>query len=94
MKYGKNIIKKQIIQWRIAEAAIALFGMIATISRVDQCIKLKGEENCQKMITLCNTYCGQAWRRVRRNLLMIDKNDDHKLLDISDFIAEVDGYKV
>jgi acyl-CoA dehydrogenase family protein 9 len=94
VKYGKDIIKKQIIQWRIAEAAINLFGMIATISRVDQCIKLKGDENCQKMITLCNTFCGQAWRRVRRNLLMIDKNDDGHLLNISDFIAEDDGYKI
>ena len=94
VKYGKNIIKKQIIQWRMAEAAIDLFGMIASISRVDRCIKTKGVENCQKMITLCNTFCGQAWRRVRRNLLMIDKNDDDQLLNISDFIAEDEEYRI
>jgi len=94
VKYGKHVIKKQIIQWRIAEAAIDLFGMIASISRVDQCIKLKGEENCHKMITLCNTYCGQAWRRVRRNLLMIDKNDDDQLLKITEFITEDEEYRV
>jgi acyl-CoA dehydrogenase family protein 9 len=94
VKYGKDIIKKQIVQWRIADAAIDLFGMIASISRVDQCIRLKGEENCLKMITLCNTFCGQAWRRVRRNLLMIDKNDDTQLLKISDFISEDEEYKV
>jgi acyl-CoA dehydrogenase family protein 9 len=94
VKYGKDIIKKQIIQWRIAEAAIDLFGMIASISRVDQCIMLKGVENCQKMIILCNTFCGQAWRRVRRNLLMIDKNDDDLLLNISDFISEDGEYRV
>jgi acyl-CoA dehydrogenase family protein 9 len=51
VKYGKHIIKKQIIQYRIADAAIDLFGMIASISRTDDCIRLKGEENCQKMIT-------------------------------------------
>jgi acyl-CoA dehydrogenase family protein 9 len=93
VKYGKDVIKKQIIQWRIAEAAIDLFAMIASISRVDQCIKTKGKENCQKMIIYCNTFCNLAWRRVRRNILMIDKNEDKKLLDISDFIAEDDGYK-
>ena len=91
---GKDIIKKQIIQWRIAEAAIDLYGMIASISRVDRCIKLKGNENCHKMITLCNTFCKQAWRRVRRNLLMIDKNDDDQLLNISAFITEDGEYRV
>jgi acyl-CoA dehydrogenase family protein 9 len=94
IKYGKDIIKKQIIQWRIAEAAIDLYGMIATISRVDQCIKSKGEENCQKMITLCKTYCSAAWRRARRNILMVDRNQDHHLLNIADFIAEDEGYKI
>ncbi len=94
VKYGKHIIKKQIIQYRIADAAIDLFGMIASISRVDDCIRIKGEENCQKMITLCNTFCGQAWRRVRRNLLMIDKNDDDQLLKITEFITEDEEYRV
>jgi acyl-CoA dehydrogenase family protein 9 len=94
VRYGKDVIKKQIIQWRIAEAAIDLYGMIATISRVDQGIKLKGEENCQKMITLCKAFCSGAWRRVRRNILMVDKNQDHHLLNITDFIAEDEGYKI
>ncbi len=94
VKYGKHIIKKQIIQYRIADAAIDLFGMIASISRVDDCIRIKGEENCHKMITLCNTFCGQAWRRIRRNLLMIDKNDDDQLLKITEFITEDEEYRV
>jgi acyl-CoA dehydrogenase family protein 9 len=94
IKYGKDIIKKQIIQWRMAEAAIDLYGMIASISRVDQCIKQKGEENCQKMITYCNTFCNQAWRRIRRNLLMIDKNNDEQLLKIANFIDEDGGYRI
>ncbi|MCK4754746.1 MAG: acyl-CoA dehydrogenase family protein, partial [Calditrichia bacterium] len=94
VKYGKHIIKKQIIQYRIADAAIDLFGMIASISRADDCIRIKGEENCQKMITLCNTFCGQAWRRIRRNLLMIDKNDDDQLLKITEFITEDEEYRV
>lgn len=94
VRYGKHIIKKQIIQYRIADAAIDLFGMIASISRVDDCIRIKGEENCHKMITLCNTFCSQAWRRIRRNLLMIDKNDDDQLLKITEFITEDEEYRV
>jgi len=94
IKYGKEIIKKQIIQYRTADAVIDLYGMIASISRVDQCIKHKGEENCQKMITYCTTFCNQAWRRIRRNLLMIDKNNDEQLLSITKFIAEDEGYRI
>ena len=94
VKYGKNIIKKQMIQYRIADAVIDLYGMIASISRVDQCIKLNGEKNCQKMITYCNTFCSQAWRRVRRNLLMIDKNDDEQIFEIAGFVTEDEGYRV
>jgi acyl-CoA dehydrogenase family protein 9 len=94
MKYGKGIIKKQIIQRRLADAAIDLFGMVATISRVDYCIRIKGEEHCTKLILLCNAYCGDAWRRIRRNILMVDKNDDTNLLKISDFIAEDGEYNL
>ncbi len=94
MKYGKNIIKRQIIQYRLADAAIELFGMVATISRVDYCIRTKGEENCSKIILLCTTYCEQAWRQIRRNILMIDKNDDQNLLKIADLITDDGEYKV
>jgi acyl-CoA dehydrogenase family protein 9 len=94
MKYGKNIIEKQIIQTRLADAAIDLYGMIATISRVDHSIRIKGEDQCRKQIKLCNAYTEQAWRRIRRNLLMIDKNDDHNMIKISEFILEDGEYKV
>jgi len=94
MKYGKNIIKKQIIQRRLADAAIDLFGMVATISRVDFCIRSNGEENCSKLILFCNTYCGEAWRRIRRNIVMVDKNDDSNLLKIADLIEEDGEYRL
>jgi acyl-CoA dehydrogenase family protein 9 len=93
MKYGKHIIKKQIIQIRLADASIDLFGMIATISRVDQCIRVHGEESCRRQIDLCNAFSEQAWRRIRRNLLMIDKNDDKNILKIADTVIEDGEYR-
>jgi acyl-CoA dehydrogenase family protein 9 len=92
VKHGKEIVKKEIIQERLSNALIDLYGMIATISRVDTCIKKKGEENCQREIQICNTFCEQAWRRIRRNILMVDKNDDHSLINISDFIINEKMY--
>jgi len=92
MKHGKNIIKRQIIQKRLADAMIDLYAMIATISRTDSRIREKGIDNSQKEILYCNSFCDQAWRRVRRNLLMIDKNDDVNHLKIAENLKEDEKY--
>ena len=92
MHYGKNIIYKEMRQERLANAVIDLFGMIATISRVDTLIKEKGEENCKYEIMLCNAFADQAWRRVRRNLLMMDSNLDKEMNQISDYLVQQGRY--
>lgn len=88
MKYGKKIIDKEIIQKRIADATIYLFGMIATISRTDSLIKKKGVKNCKREILMCNTFCEQAWRIARRNILMIDKNNDRNMVEIAEEVIQ------
>ena len=90
--YGKNIIYREMVSERLANAAIDLYGMIATISRVDTLIKKKGEERCQREIQLCNAFAEQAWRRIRRNLLMTDKNIDKDLKEIAEFMTEEKQY--
>jgi acyl-CoA dehydrogenase family protein 9 len=92
MEHGRDIIYREMISYRMADAAIDLFGMIATISRVDTRIKELGEEKCKIEIKICNTFCEQAWRRIRRNLLTIDKNNDQDMKDIADFITEEKQY--
>jgi acyl-CoA dehydrogenase family protein 9 len=94
MKHGKEIIKKQIIQRRLADCAIDLFAIVAAISRTEQCLQNKGEANCQIQILYCNTFCEQAWRRIRRNLLMIDKNNDADVLKIAEQVIEDGEFKV
>lgn len=88
IEHGKDIMYREMITTRLADAAIDLFAMIATISRVDTRIKEYGEDACEKEIKICNTFCSQAWRRARRNLLMIDKNNDNDMKEIADFISE------
>jgi len=83
MRYGKKIMDYEIIHRRIADASIDLYAMIATISRTDLLIKKKGVRNYKNEITMCNSFCGQAWRRIRRNILMIDKNEDKLVLSIA-----------
>ncbi len=93
IKYGKQIIDKEIIQERLANAVMDLLGMIACISRVDTNIKKYGLEACSQELLMCNTYCEQAWRRVRRYILMIDKNDDDAMLAIADYIIDQEKYQ-
>jgi acyl-CoA dehydrogenase family protein 9 len=92
IRYGKNIIQKEIIQERLADASIDLFGMIACISRVELDIRKNGVEKVADKIRLCNFYCEEAWRRIRRNILMIDKNADDDILKIADLIKEEGQY--
>jgi hypothetical protein len=89
---GKNIIYREMILERLANAAIDLYGMIATISRVDTLIQDKGPEKCEHEIQICNAYCDQAWRRVRRNLLMVDTNNDRAMKKIADYIVQEQKY--
>ena len=92
MHNGKKIIFREMIQERLADAAADLYAMIATISRVDTLINDKGEDKCKIEIKLCNTFCDQAWRRVRRNLLMVDSNNDKDLCEIADYIVDEQKY--
>lgn len=85
---GKNIIYREMIQERLANAMMDVFGMISTISRVDTLIKEKGLEVCRPEIRLCHAFCDQAWRRVRRNLIMVDTNNDRSMKETADFIVE------
>ncbi len=94
IKYGKHIIKKQIIQQRLADAMLDLYTMIACISRVDTNIRKSGLDACEDQILLCNTFCNQAWRRVRKNILMVDKNADSRILNISEKVIENGKYFV
>lgn len=89
---GKKIIYREMIQKRLADSATDLYAMISTISRVDAMITEKGQDNCTVEIKLCNIFCDQAWRRVRRNLLMVDSNNDKDMSMISDYIVDEQKY--
>lgn len=92
MKYGKKIIDKEILQKRLADSMIDLYAMIAVLARTNKRIREKGQKKTKKEILYCNSFCNQAWRRIRRNLLMIDKNDDKDILKIANFIKEDEKY--
>lgn len=90
--YGKEIIQREYIQKRIAEAAMELYAMATTISRTTADIDAKGEEAAKTGITMCNTFCEEAWRTVRRNLATTESNQDSDLDAIAEAVYEKNGF--
>jgi len=92
-KYRKNIIHQEFILNRLADMTIDLYAMIAVISRVDSLLKEKGPKNAHKQLTICKTFCEEAWRRIRRNARQVDNNIDPWRKEISIDACEANGYQ-
>lgn len=91
-KHGKKIIQREHIQKRIAESAMELYAMATTIARTTEDIAQYGEEEAQNGILLCNTFCQESWRRIRRRLAMTESNQDEQINTIADKIYENGKY--
>src|SRR5262249_58231748 len=71
-----RIVEPEYLQHRLADAAIDLYGMLATIARTSSRIREAGTEVAASEIRMTKLFCDGAWRRVRRNLRAIDSNMD------------------
>lgn len=91
-RYRKKIIHQEFILKRLADMSIDLYAMIAVISRVDSLLKEKGKTKVQKQVTICKTFCEEAWRRIRRNARQIDNNIDPWRKEIATSACETNGY--
>ena len=93
-KYRKQIIHREFILNRLADMTIDLYAMIAVISRVDSLLKEKGEKKTHKQLTICKTFCEEAWRRIRRNARQVDNNIEPWRQEISTAACEANGVQV
>ena len=91
-RYGKKIFLEQLIQKRLADVAIDLFGMIAVLSRTTAVINEKGIENAQLEISVSQSFCQQARRRCWGNLKGISRNDDELTRAIAEQVSEAGEY--
>jgi acyl-CoA dehydrogenase family protein 9 len=92
MKRGKSIIDAQLVQHRLSDAAIDLYAMISVLSRTDTDIRRKGLENVEDEVTLTKLFVEQAWRRVRRNLRLIDSEAEALRQRVAGYAYEKEGY--
>ena len=75
-KHGKEIAEMQYTQRRIADMAIDLFAIAATVSRTSRAIERGGEEGARREIDLTTVFVAGAEKRLAANVSSFDKNDD------------------
>jgi acyl-CoA dehydrogenase family protein 9 len=90
--HGKRVVEREFVQERLAEAAADLYALIACLSRANTRIKAEGAEAARRDILLTRTFGNAAWRRVRRNLYQVVKNQDANLARVSDLAREAGGF--
>jgi acyl-CoA dehydrogenase family protein 9 len=81
-----HLVEREYLQHRLADAAIDLYGMLATIARTSARIKEAGAEGSAAEIRMARLYCDGAWRRVRRNIRAVESNLDS---DIDAVVADL-----
>jgi acyl-CoA dehydrogenase family protein 9 len=81
--HRKKIIDRQFILKRVADMAIQIYALAATISRTDSLIRREGAEAVASEIRMCDVFAERAWRRVRRNARRVDFEADAPLGDVA-----------
>lgn len=80
MKHGKDIIERQFIQERMANAAIDIYLCVAVLSRVTAAIGKAGSpEQAAEDLDCAKVFIPLAYRRARRAITGITKNSDRRL---------------
>ncbi|UJR81024.1 acyl-CoA dehydrogenase family protein [Sandaracinus amylolyticus] len=91
-KHGKDIAEKQFVQKRIAEVAIDLYAMAATLSRTTRAIEARGEEGARREIELCQGFAIIAEKRLADRLGEMERDSDELLKSIATRAYEDRGY--
>jgi acyl-CoA dehydrogenase family protein 9 len=93
-RHGREILSREYLQKRLADAAIDIYAMSACLSRATASIEEVGEANSADHIRLAHTFTNLAIRRARRNLRMIDRNSDALFNEVVSWVREKGGYAI
>ncbi|MBX3132398.1 MAG: acyl-CoA dehydrogenase family protein [Gemmatimonadaceae bacterium] len=79
IEHGKDIIERQMIQERMANAAIDIYLATAVLSRCTAVIAAQGLAAAKDDLDAARIFIPMAMRRTRRAIRAIDKNQDERL---------------
>jgi len=84
LKHGKEVIERQFLQLRLANAAIDIFMAVAVLSRTTWEISRAGSvEAAQAELDCARVFIPAAMRRARRNVRALRSNQDERLSAIA-----------
>ncbi|MEP6621406.1 MAG: acyl-CoA dehydrogenase family protein [bacterium] len=84
LKHGKDVIDKQFLQLRVANAAIDIFMSVAVLSRTTWEIQRAGStEAATAELDCARVFIPAAMRRTRRNIRALRTNQDGRLSAIA-----------
>jgi acyl-CoA dehydrogenase family protein 9 len=90
--HGRGIVDRQFAQERLADAAGDLYALVACLSRANTRIKESGAAAARRDILLTRTFGNAAWRRIRRRLYQVGKNQDANVVKVSDLAYAAGGF--
>ncbi|MBW3660725.1 MAG: acyl-CoA dehydrogenase family protein [Gemmatimonadetes bacterium] len=90
-RYGREIVERQLVLERIADATTDLFRMACVISRADSARRELEDVVGEAHVIRARWIVNDAWRRVRRNLAMVRSNPDNDLRVVASEIVASEG---
>jgi acyl-CoA dehydrogenase family protein 9 len=91
-RHLSDIAEMQYTQKRTADMAIALFGLVACISRTTRAIERRGVEGARREIDLTSIFASAAERRLAHLVAAVAKNDDELRKDVATRAYADGGY--
>ena len=82
-KHGTDIILRQFIQKRIADAVADIYAQVAVLSRVTSIFEDQGVEVSGQERYIAETFCTRAAGRVESNLRQVEDHDDDRMTAIA-----------
>jgi acyl-CoA dehydrogenase family protein 9 len=82
-KHRRDVLHREFIQKRLADAVADIYAQIAVLSRVTSIFEQQGVEPSGQERYIAETFCTRAAGRVRSRFDQIERNDDERMSAIA-----------
>ncbi len=93
-RHGREVVEMQFATSRIADVAIDLLALCATIARTTQLIEVRGLEKCTSELNMTFAFYSDARHRIRANLRAgTGRNNDEEIKSVADSVLAAGKYE-
>ena len=93
-RHGREVVEKQLAVSRIADVAIDLLALCATIARTTRLIETRGLSSCTNELNMTFAFYSDARHRIRANLRAgTGRNNDEEIKSVADHVLAAGKYE-